>query len=67
MENYKNLNGRSGVTAFEVGEDYIFVKFGNIGYLYTYSITNIEEVNKNERTCTLRQGPWHIYQPTCKR
>ena len=37
MENYKNLGGNSGVKAFEIGSDFIKVKFSdNSIYLYSY-------------------------------
>ncbi|HML95619.1 MAG TPA: hypothetical protein PKC29_09350 [Thermodesulfobacteriota bacterium] len=50
MEHYKNLSGNSGVMAYEIGEDYIKVKFrsGDV-YLYNYIVTgkfNIERMKK---------------------
>lgn len=50
MKPYKNLSGNSGVTAYEIGEDYIKVKFrdGDV-YLYNYSVTgkfNVERMKK---------------------
>ena len=48
MERYKNLNGDSGVTNFEIGTDWIKVWF-NKWYLYTYASagsSNIEEMKK---------------------
>lgn len=36
MEKYKNLGGDSGVAAFEIGSDYIKVRFTS-GSVYTYS------------------------------
>lgn len=37
MENYKNLGGTSGVKAFEIGNDFIKVKFSdNSIYKYSY-------------------------------
>lgn len=36
MEKYKNIGGGSGVAAFEIGSDYIKVKFTS-GRVYTYS------------------------------
>ena len=36
MERYKNLNGNSGIVAYEIGEDFVRVKFSSGGiYLYT--------------------------------
>ncbi len=35
MERYRNSTGDSGVSAYEIGADYIKVKFfGNITYIY---------------------------------
>lgn len=36
MERYKNLGGDSGVAEFEIGPDYIKVRFTS-GSVYTYS------------------------------
>lgn len=50
MESYKNTNGDSGVAGYEIGPDYIRVKFkdGSV-YLYTYASagsSNIEQMKK---------------------
>lgn len=47
MEPYKNLSGNSGVVAYEVGPDYIKVKFrdGDV-YLYNYSVTGRDNVEQ---------------------
>lgn len=37
MQKYKNLDGDSGVDSFEIGEEYIIVKFTKTLRLYTYS------------------------------
>jgi hypothetical protein len=37
MQWYKNLNGDSGVAAFEIGADYILVKFTGTSRTYRYS------------------------------
>ena len=37
MEKYKNLGGNSNVSAFEIGPDYIKVRFNTEGSVYTYS------------------------------
>ena len=36
MEQYKNLGGDSGVSSFEIGDDYIKVKFSD-GAVYVYT------------------------------
>lgn len=37
MEQYKNLNGDSGISHYEIGEDYIIVKFFTTPKPYKYS------------------------------
>jgi hypothetical protein len=37
MERYRNIGGDSGVSAYEIGTDYIRVKFSGTGRTYTYS------------------------------
>jgi hypothetical protein len=37
MERYRNSGGDSGVSAYELGSDYIRVKFGGNSRIYTYS------------------------------
>lgn len=37
MERYRNTNGDSGVSAYEIGADYIRVQFSNTARIYTYS------------------------------
>lgn len=38
MTRYRDLGGNSGVQAYELGDDYIKVRFSDGGlYLYTYS------------------------------
>ena len=37
MEKYKNLSGKSGVHSYEIGNDYIRVKFSGTSKVYTYS------------------------------
>jgi hypothetical protein len=45
MENYKNNNGDSGVSGYQIGSDYIWVEFstGSI-YEYDYSVTGSSHV-----------------------
>ena len=50
MERYRDIDGDSGVAAYEVGPDYIRVQFkdGSV-YLYTYASAgshNIEQMKK---------------------
>ncbi|MGG7037040.1 MAG: hypothetical protein ACI7YS_17880 [Flavobacterium sp.] len=37
MERYRNSGGVSGVSAYEIGSDYIIVKFSGTARTYTYS------------------------------
>jgi len=40
MTDYQNLSGSSGVSAFEIGDDFIKVQFQDGGvYMYNYSST----------------------------
>lgn len=47
--NYKNIQGDSGVTAYEPGKDHIKVVFNDVVYLYTYKKpgkTHVEKMKK---------------------
>ena len=44
MEKYKNLSGKSPVTSFEIGEDFIRVQFSG-GHIYRY--TNVSAGFRN--------------------
>ena len=51
MVAYKNLNGNSGVAAYDIGPDFIDVKFHNTIKIYQYSYAsagrpNIEHMKK---------------------
>lgn len=37
MERYRNSGGDSGVSAYEIGSDYITVKFSGTARIYRYS------------------------------
>ncbi len=37
MEKYKNKSGNSGVTHYEIGEDFIKVRFQHSDEIYTYN------------------------------
>ena len=37
METYGNAGGSSGISAYEIGADYVSVQFSNTGKVYTYS------------------------------
>ena len=47
MEKYRDIDGNSGISTYEVGDDFIIVCFKKGGmYLYNYSITGSNHVNK---------------------
>ncbi len=47
MEQYKNLSGNSGITAFEIGPKSITLEFADGGvYLYTYRSAGRERIEK---------------------
>jgi len=47
MKRYRNFNGNSGVSGFEVGDDFIIVEFGNkTAYRYDYASAGKENVEK---------------------
>lgn len=50
MNPYKDIDGDSGVEAYEIGEDFIRVRFSKGGvYLYTYASAgagNVEEMKR---------------------
>ena len=57
MENYCDTRGDSGVSAFEVGADFIIVRFTKGGtYLYDYFTTGSYHVNNMIRLARLGNG-----------
>lgn len=47
MEKYSNINGNSGVIAYDLGHDFIRVKFiNNSIYLYTVESAGRENINQ---------------------
>ncbi len=57
MEEYKNLRGESGVTAYEIGDDFIKVQFhdGAI-YLYTYQSAGREAIERMKNLAIAGEG-----------
>ncbi len=57
MEIYKNLGGDSGVTAYEIGIEFIKVQFhdGSI-YLYTYLSTGREDIEQMKKLAIAGEG-----------
>lgn len=57
MKPYKNLSGNSGVLAYEVGPDYIKIKFrGGAVYLYNYSATGRDNVERMKKLAEEGKG-----------
>ncbi len=57
MEQYRNIAGNSGVTAYEIGPDYIIIEFsdGSV-YRYTYASTGQENVEHMKGLAQAGQG-----------
>lgn len=51
MERYRNTGGDSGVSAYEIGSDYIIVKFSGTTrtYRYSYKKAGVSHVEKMKR------------------
>ncbi|MGF6756416.1 hypothetical protein [Paraburkholderia sp. GAS334] len=41
METYRNLNGDSGVVAYEIGDDFVAVRFRSTGDTYWYTRASV--------------------------
>ena len=50
MKRYTNLSGNSGVFEYDIGPDFVRVKFlGSSTYLYTYRSAGVENVEHMKR------------------
>ncbi|MEQ8908157.1 MAG: hypothetical protein RIC95_03115 [Vicingaceae bacterium] len=57
MVRYRNLGGNSGVSAYEIGSDFIKVRFNDGGlYLYTNARTGVHNVERMKRLAQRGQG-----------
>ncbi|MEA3494262.1 MAG: hypothetical protein U9R38_07780 [Candidatus Margulisiibacteriota bacterium] len=57
MERYKNLSGKSGVAAFENGEDNIIVQFKDGGkYLYNNAVTGAGHIVEMKKLAISGRG-----------
>jgi len=45
MERYRNISGNSNISAYEIGSDYIAVKFQNTARIYRYSYAKAGRAN----------------------
>jgi len=57
MERYKDIDGDSGVAGYEIGPDYIRVKFsdGSV-YLYTYASAGPNNIEEMKRLAATGEG-----------
>lgn len=57
MIRYKNLNGHSGVTGYQTGNESIVVAFGNNeAYLYTYASAGKPIIEKMKKLAVSGRG-----------
>jgi len=57
MERYKNLGNDSGISAYEIGDDYIKVQFrdGSL-YLYNYGSAGSQNIEKMKELAIAGKG-----------
>ena len=55
MKRYLNVNGNSNIIAYEFGEDYIDIEFGD-GSVYRYSYSSAGQYNVEEMKRLAEQG-----------
>lgn len=55
MERYRNSSGNSGVSAFEIGNDYIKVRFSS-GSIYSYSYRKAGSMHVEKMKSLARSG-----------
>lgn len=56
METYGNVGGDSGISAYEVGTDYVSVQFTNTGKVYTYSYGRAGKSHVDQMKILARSG-----------
>lgn len=57
MEQYRNIEGQSEVSAYEIGADYITLEFSDGStYRYTYASAGQENVERMKGLATAGQG-----------
>ena len=66
MQKYMNSNGTSGVEGYEIGPDYIKVKFKTTAQIYTYSYESAGRNHIEQMKILARQGSGlNSYINTC--
>ena len=57
MEKYRNIAGNSGVSAYEIGSDYITIQFSDDSvYRYTYASAGKDNVERMKGLAEAGQG-----------
>ena len=57
MERYRNIDGDSGVAAYEIGPDYIRVQFKDSSvYLYTYASAGSHNIDQMKKLAAAGDG-----------
>lgn len=57
MEDYGNINGKSGILAYEAGPDFIRVQFrDNSVYLYTYASADPHSIEQMKSLAAAGEG-----------
>ncbi|AXE93531.1 hypothetical protein ACOCG7_27850 [Paraburkholderia sp. DD10] len=57
MERYRNVSGDSGVAAYEIGDDYVAVRFkAGVAYWYTEASVGVKHVAALKRLARRGQG-----------
>ncbi|MET3981995.1 hypothetical protein ABIB62_004566 [Mucilaginibacter sp. UYP25] len=56
METYGNAGGDSGISAYEIGSDYVSVRFSNTGKVYTYSYSRAGKGHVDQMKILARSG-----------
>ena len=57
MHSYKNLQHNSGISAYEIGEDFIKIEFsGETLYLYTYQSAGRQNIEKMKKLASAGEG-----------
>lgn len=56
METYGNAGGDSGISAYEIGADYVSVQFSNTGKVYTYSYGRAGKSHVDQMKILARNG-----------
>lgn len=56
MERYRNWSGTSGVAAYEIGPDFIKVKFRDTSRVYTYSYRRAGRIHVDTMKALAQRG-----------